>query len=132
MEREKEQVKQRGVQTAISVGATVLGAILGKKLGTGSIGRATTTARDASRTMKETQDVNRAKETLDVMQQKLKDLETDIDRDIEAMTAKMDAMTEQLENVSVKPKKTDITVSLAVLCWAPYWKNQDGALTQAF
>lgn len=132
LEREKEQVKQRGVQTAISVGATVLGAILGKKLGTGSIGRATTTARDASRTMKETQDVNRAKETLDVMQQKLKDLETDIDRDIEAMTAKMDAMTEQLENVSVKPKKTDITVSLAVLCWAPYWKNQDGALTQAF
>jgi len=132
LEREKEQVKQRGVQTAISVGATVLGAILGKKIGTGSIGRATTTARDASRTMKETQDVNRAKETLEVMQQKLKDLETDINRDIEAMTAKMDAMTEQLENVSVKPKKTDITVSLAVLCWAPYWKNQDGVITQAF
>ncbi|MCE5223611.1 DUF87 domain-containing protein [bacterium] len=133
LEREKEQVKQQGVQTAISVGATILGAILGRKTsGTGTVGRATTTARNASRTMKETQDVNRAKETVEVMMQKLKELEEEMQKDMELISSKMDASTEQLENVSIKPKKTDITVHLAALCWAPYWKSPDGNLSQAF
>ncbi|MDD4663517.1 MAG: DUF87 domain-containing protein [Caldisericia bacterium] len=133
LEREKEQVKQQGVQTAISVGATILGAILGRKTsGTGTVGRATTTARNASRTMKETQDVNRAKETVEVMTQKLKELEVEMQKDMELISSKMDASTEQLENVSIKPKKTDITVHLAALCWAPYWKSPDGTLNQAF
>ena len=133
LEREKEQVKQQGVQTAISVGATILGAILGRKTsGTGTVGRATTTARNASRTMKETQDVNRAKETVEVMTQKLKELEEEMQKDMELISSKMEASTEQLENVSIEPKKTDITVHLAALCWAPYWKSSDGNLSQAF
>jgi hypothetical protein len=66
IEREKEQVKHQTMQTAISVGATILGGVLGRRGISGtSIGRATTTARNASRTMKETQDVGRAKESFE-------------------------------------------------------------------
>jgi len=133
LEREKEQVKQQGMQTAISIGATILGAVIGRKaIGTSSIGRATTTARNASRAMKETQDVNRAKETVEVMKQKLTELEQEIQQDIDSISKKMDATTEQLENVSIKPKKTDITIQLIAICWAPYWKNTDGTMIRAF
>jgi len=44
--REREQVSQQGVQAAISIGATILGAVLGRKtVSVGNIGRATTAAR---------------------------------------------------------------------------------------
>lgn len=50
MERESEQAKQQGLQTAISVGATILGTFLGRKsIKVGTIGRATTAARGAGR-----------------------------------------------------------------------------------
>jgi hypothetical protein len=47
--RETGQAKQQYVQTAISVGATLLGALLGRKtVSTSALGRATTAARGAS------------------------------------------------------------------------------------
>ena len=54
VERESEQVTQQGLQAAISVGTTLLGAFLGRKAVTAStIGRATTAARGAGRVLKE-------------------------------------------------------------------------------
>jgi hypothetical protein len=50
-EREKEQANQQKLQTAISVGATLLGAFLGRKaVSTATMGRAATAARAGSRT----------------------------------------------------------------------------------
>ncbi|MBS1213259.1 MAG: hypothetical protein H6R26_1876, partial [Proteobacteria bacterium] len=50
-QREKEQANQQKVQTAISVGATLLGAFLGRKaVSTATMGRAATAARAGSRT----------------------------------------------------------------------------------
>ena len=63
--RESGQVTQRGVQAAISIGATILGAVLGRKtISATNIGRATTAARDAGRVLKEREDVTRAQETV--------------------------------------------------------------------
>ena len=56
--REQSQFQQQSVQTAISMGATVLGALFGRKLASaGTIGRATTAARGAGRAMREHEDV---------------------------------------------------------------------------
>jgi hypothetical protein len=53
VERESEQATGQKLQTAISVGATLVGALLGRKaLNVGTIGRATTAARGVSRSMK--------------------------------------------------------------------------------
>lgn len=77
VEREAEQAKQQKMQTAISLGATLLGAFVGRKINYSTIGRATTTIRGAGRTMKETQDIGRAKETVEAMEQRLQQLEAD-------------------------------------------------------
>ena len=61
--REQQQVSQQRVQTAVSVGATIFGALLGRKMvSTSTLGRATTAARGVSRSMKETEDVAKAQE----------------------------------------------------------------------
>jgi hypothetical protein len=65
VQREEGQARGAQVQTAISFGATILTALLGRKrISYTSVGRATTAARGAQRAMQQQQDVNAAKEDL--------------------------------------------------------------------
>jgi hypothetical protein len=64
VQREEGQARGAKVQTAISAGATILDALLGRKVSRTSMGRATTTARGAQRAMQQEEDVKAAKEDL--------------------------------------------------------------------
>ena len=109
------------MQTAISVGATVLGALFGrKKLSATTIGRATTAARGAGRTMKQAGDVQRAQESAEAVRQQIQALEAELEEELSARAAATDPLTEKLERISVRPKKTDITVRRVALVWRPY------------
>ena len=132
-EREAEQAKAAYVQTAISVGATLLGAFLGRKtVSANTIGRATTAARGVGRSIKESQDAARAGETIGTLKAQLQDLEGEFTRETEALAAKMDPLTETLDTITIKPNKSNITVKLVTLTWTPHWKDQSGKLTQAW
>ena len=129
--REREQVSQQGVQTAISVGATILGTLFGRKtVSAGSIGRATTAARGAGRVLKEREDVARAQETVAAVQQDLAELEAELQAEIGEHEARAEA--ERLETVALRPKKSDIRVRLCALAWTPHWRDSAGAVTPAW
>jgi hypothetical protein len=131
--RESEQVKQQGIQTAISVGATILGAFLGRKsINVGTIGRATTAARGAGRVLKETQDIGRAKETVAAVDQAIADLDAQFKAEADALGARTDPLTEPLETIALKPTRQGISVRLVALAWAPHWRDRAGALTPAW
>ena len=131
--RENEQVKQQGLQTAISVGATILGAFLGRKaISVGSIGRATTAARSAGRVLKETQDVGRARESVAAVDEALARLDEQFKADAEAAGAATDPLTEELETLALKPTRQNISVRLVTLAWAPHWRDRAGALSPAW
>ncbi len=131
--REKEQVAQQGLQAAISVGATILGAVLGRKtVSATTLGRATTAARGAGRVLKERQDVGRAADSVQSLKQQLQDLEAEVQAEMRALDARTDPLTEHLETVSLTPKKTNISVKLVALVWAPHWQPPQGPLTPAW
>ena len=133
VEREAEQAKHQQVQTAISVGATLLGAFAGRKvLGTSTLGRATTAARGASRSLKEQQDIGRAKETVETIQQELADLDAEFKAMTEEMESKLDPLTETLETITIKPKKSEISVQMVALAWAPFWQGAGGEARPAW
>ena len=120
--REMEQAKGQKMQTAISFGATLLGSFLGRKRASlSTIGRATTAVRGVGRSMKESQDVDRAEENVATVTQKLADLEAEFQAETAALERSFDPQTEQLETVSLKPTKANIAVNLLTLAWAPYW-----------
>lgn len=120
VERERLQAKQQQIQTAVSVGATILDAFMGRRaVRSGTIGRATTAARGASRSRKEAQDVQRAEETVQVLQQQLADLEAQIRVEIDAALGAVDPAAARLEPVTVRPKRTGITVQTIGLAWTP-------------
>ena len=131
--RESEQATQQGLQTAISVGATILGAFLGRKsINVGTIGRATTAARGAGRVLKETQDVGRAKETVAAVDEAIAALDAEFKAEADALGARTDPLTEPLETIALKPTRQNISVRLVALAWAPAWQDAAGRLTPAW
>ncbi|MBN1856591.1 MAG: ATP-binding protein [Dehalococcoidia bacterium] len=131
VEREQDQEKQQKMQTAISLGAGLLGSFLGG--GRSSIGRMTTAARGASRSRKEKQDIERAKESLEALKEKLAQLEADFGSDKEQLAAEFDSTNEPFERKSIRPLKKDIHVQLLALCWLPFWQDSaDAVRTPAY
>ena len=117
--REGEQASQQKMQTAVSFGATVLGALLGRKtVSTGTLGRATTAARGVGRTMKEAGDVKRAVENRDAMQRQLEELERQVTGETDAIVAAYDT-DPVLERIAVAPKRGHIAVEFVALGWLP-------------
>ena len=134
-QREKQQTEARSsqVQAAISVGASILGAFLGRKtISATNIGRATTVIRGAGRVLKESQDVSIAQENVTALQQQLADLEAQFKAESEALAAASDPLQEKLQPVSLKPAKADIAVKLVSLAWTPHWRSSDGSMAPAW
>jgi hypothetical protein len=124
---QQQQASASKWSTALSVGTSVLGAMFGRKtISTGNIGRAATAARGVGRTMKESSDVGRAEENVAALQQQLQGLEAEFRSETDALTARFDPAIEALETLSLRPKKTDITVKTVALAWAPYWRTEQG------
>jgi hypothetical protein len=133
VEREAAQAKQAELQTAISFGATLLSAFTGRKtVSRSTLGRATTAARGVSRSMEQRQDIDRAKDTVEAIQKQMKDLQDQFDSEVAALQSKIDPMTEDLQTLAIRPKKSDISVQLLALVWAPYWLDAQGASNQAW
>lgn len=131
----KQQAESRSsqVQAAISVGASILGAFLGRKtISATNIGRATTAIKSAGRVMKESQDVGYAEENVAALQQQLADLEAQFKAESDALAAATDPLNEKLETISIKPTKSNIAVKLVALAWTPQWRGAKGVTTQAW
>jgi len=91
-----------------------------------TLGKATTAARGVGRSMKEAQDVTRAQETVEAIDQQLADLDAKFKEETAALEKSSDPQSEQLDTVSLKPRKSNISVKLLTLAWAPYWHDSNG------
>jgi uncharacterized protein HemY len=134
-QRQKQEAESKfsQVQAAISVGASILGAFLGRKtISATNIGRATTAIRGAGRVLKESRDVNMAEDNVAALQQQLTDLEAQFGSERDALTAAADPLQEKLESISLKPSKANITVKLVALAWTPHWRSAAGTMTPAW
>ena len=113
VDREQSQYDQQKLQTGISMGATVLGAIFGKR----GLGSATSAARGAGRVARERDDVRRAEEEVREFEEARDALETELEGAVLALQADAELDTPELEEVIVRPRKSDIAVSDLKLAW---------------
>jgi hypothetical protein len=120
LERERAQYGHQRTQTAISFGATVLGTLFGRKLGGAtSVGRATTTARAASRTARERGDIARAEAQVDEKRQALAALDAEFEEALGALEAPRDPADFEVTEVRIPARKSDVTVERLALAWRP-------------
>lgn len=133
VERQQAESRSSQIQAAISVGATILGAFLGRKtISAGNIGKATTAIRGAGRAMKESKDVSQAEDNVAALQQQLAALEAEFKAEADALAAATDPLTEKLESLSLKPTKSNISIKLVALAWVPHWRDESGTETPAW
>jgi hypothetical protein len=82
--------------------------------------------------MDEAGDVKRAEQTLEAVKQQRADLEAEFQSELDGLEGRSDPTTEQLEQVLIRPRKSDINVDALGLVWMPYWQEDSGALTGAW
>lgn len=115
---EQEQSTSQMLNTAVTFGAGLLGAFLGRKtMSATNLSRVGQTVRAAGKAMKEHSDIARADEGVAAIEQQTQELNAQFEAELAALDVKVDPSTEVFETVSVRPKKTGITVRLVALGW---------------
>jgi hypothetical protein len=130
VERQRSQRSGAVMSTAISVGATVLGALFGRKVGVGTVGRAATAARSASRTAREQGDVSRAEEQLAAAQAEVEALDERFQEELAKVREEYEEP--ELEALVLRPRRDGTQVREVALLWRPYWLGADGLARPAF
>ena len=132
-ERESSQLSQQKINSALSIGSSILGALLGRKaISATNVGRIGSAARSATRIGRESQDVARAEESLEVLQQRLEDTKREVEAEVARLETTLDATTISLRAVEVPARKSDIAVGEVALVWAPWRKGADGFPAPAY
>jgi hypothetical protein len=131
--REQSQLSQQKFQTAISIGASILGAFMGRKtMSVTNMNRAATAVRSATRIGRESSDVHRADENLEVIRQQRAELQRQFEADTAALECSLDVSTISLRSAQVTPRKSDIAVGEVAVVWAPWRTGADGFPAPAY
>ncbi|MBC7925870.1 MAG: ATP-binding protein [Bryobacteraceae bacterium] len=118
--REREEARSHQLNTAMDVGATVFGAMFGRR-------RITTAARSAvrgaSRSSRQAGELVRAEETANAIAAQLDNLEAQFHEEVEKVQAGFDLNRAPMEVVALKPKKANVQIRLLTLAWTPFRKD---------
>jgi hypothetical protein len=131
--REKQQSRESMMQAGTSIFTTVIGAMFGRKIASATnLGRAGSAMRNATRAAGQRGDIGRAEDTLGERQEKLEDLEKELEGEIEQIKANFqpDALT--LDEIVILPRKSDIEVGDVMLVWAPWTVDANGIAEPAY
>jgi Skp family chaperone for outer membrane proteins len=124
VEREKSQYSQRKLDTAISIGTSVLGAIFGGR--SSATTRAGSAARSAGRVFSEQGDVARAGESLETLTAERNALLAAIEQEAATLAASLDPASIALEKIRIAPRKSDIAIGRVAIAWEPWRAGPDG------
>lgn len=116
---QKSQATSAKMSTAVRIGSTILGAIMGRR----STRSATSAFSGASRSWKESRDVARAEEEVEDLQEDLEKLEAEAEKAVEELKDSMDPATEELEEVRLTPYKKNCSAKAVGVVWMPYRRN---------
>lgn len=116
LSQKQEKAGLSKIQTMISFGAALLGALLGRGVTKGTITQTGTSLRRATQIGKESHDATIAEGDVSSYQQQLQDLQTQMDSELSAI-AISDVNNISVDTTLVRPRKSDITVEKIALVW---------------
>ncbi|WP_013626424.1 helicase HerA domain-containing protein [Rubinisphaera brasiliensis] len=133
VKREQAQYEEASYSSWISIGSSILGALMGRKVvSKTNVSKAATAMRSTGRTSSQKADVERAIERLEVEKEKLQKLEDQFEREVEKLEAGANPEELNVETYAVRPRKTDITIAEVALAWLPFASDAEGRLTPLF
>jgi hypothetical protein len=127
-EREKSQLSQQKMQTAVSIGSSILGALLGRKaLSATNLNRVRQCGAARQPAWATNRRTSRApRKAWKCSSNGLEDTKREVDAEVARLETTLDASTISLRAVEVPARKSDIAVGEVALVWAPWRKGADG------
>ncbi|MDH5261618.1 MAG: DUF87 domain-containing protein [Gammaproteobacteria bacterium] len=130
---QKEQSTKKKLDTAVSFGTAILGAVLGRKrISSASASKMGTAIKTASSARKEAADVERAKATADKVRADIAELSSALEKEVADLDTAFDAQSETLDEIVIRAKSTDIHVTITGLVWLPYVAGEKGRMQPAW
>jgi hypothetical protein len=129
LDKKEAKAGARKREIAVSVGESVLGMFMGRRST-----RAASTALSKYRQSKMAQmDVKEAEEKVEALLEEIKMLEDELKEEAADITEHWDNALEEIEEIPIKPRKSDIQVDLLALAWIPQWNivHKDGKGTHS-
>ncbi len=123
--REEAQLREQQVSSAVDIGATLLGALFGRRNSAGTAVRRG--ASHVRRSGREREDIARAQAELAAAHAELQELERQF-RDEAALLTSVDVSALPIEEVTIAPRKADIGIDTFALAWMPWIIDADGAM----
>ena len=133
VEREESQYQQAKMSSIISIGSSLLGAFMGRKMASRTnVNRVGTAARAGTRAIAQKDDIGRAELALQELAVEQTELDERLSDEIDELTMKFSDREIELEEVNVAPRKSDLKVSRPIVLWLPWHVDADGIATPAF
>ena len=127
VEREEGQYKQARSSSWINVGSTILGSFLGgRRSGLG------TAARGFGRASQQKDDIRRAEDALELLQEDYGELERELRDEIDELGEKYEASNLELDDTEIPPRKSDLKAEDVIIVWTPWQVDKDGIATPMF
>ncbi len=117
LENHKASANASKVQAGVSVLGGILGALLGRKSGLGSLSRGSATIGKATTAYKRHQNVATAEAKVDALVKEMEELKAGLEEDLKNLAESFDPAALRLEKEVLKPTRTGIRVERVALLW---------------
>jgi hypothetical protein len=130
LDREEQQHSASRRSSWLRLGTTLIGSLLSRKLST-SVREVGTSVRSMYRASKERGDVERAERDREAEEERLRELEERFRAAVAELEQPVRPDLLELEPVTVRPRKSDVTVSTPALVWRPWRVDPRGLAAPA-
>ncbi len=118
LDKEKNDVSAKTTNTVISIGSSLLGALFGGKLfSKTNISKIGSGAKGATGIYKEKQDVKRAQDSIETIEEDIEKLKQELQEDIYALDEKFSLQNYPNEQFAIKPRRADIYDTDVCILW---------------
>lgn len=105
-----------------------MGALLGRRTSRS----AGSSIRSYGRAGKEKADIARAEEGLEDARERFEDLEAQFNEDVAELEEKLDVENMEFEELTLAPRKSDISVEEFAMCWLPWKVDSTGIAERVY
>ncbi|MBI4818096.1 MAG: ATP-binding protein [Deltaproteobacteria bacterium] len=130
LRRESAEASEKSLDTAFSLGATLVGAFFGRKaVSMANVGRARSTAKSAGRALEARKGVARAEDSIEALDESIRQLDAELKSTLRSSDGRLDPARLELTEVAIAARKSDTTVGDFVLAWVP-WRVPSAGLPE--
>jgi hypothetical protein len=129
LQKEEQEAQGHFWDSAVQIGTSVLGALVGRKtFSQTNITRVTTAARKMNRTKGANADVDRAHLRLEEVQSAYDQLSQECDREVSALKREYEIESMRIESTEIPCRKGDMQVEPVSLLWVPFERTTSNDL----